>query len=117
MAPGGRKYDTSGHVEIWAAQALPLGAAFPPLHPCWKAGQLAMFSRESEVWIFMYNLLILMLATNFFFFTKRTVGTKSPQRCAGISLQSLQVFVSGLELGVQWGQREIYFMLADLKRI
>ena len=56
-----------GHVEPWAAQALPLGAAFPPLHPCWKAGQLAMFSRESEVWIFMYNLLILMLATNFFF--------------------------------------------------
>ena len=53
-----------GHVGIWAAQALPLGAAFPPLHPCWKAGQLAMFSRESEVWIFMYNLLILMLATN-----------------------------------------------------
>ena len=56
-----------GHVEPWATQALPLGAAFPPLHPCWKAGQLAMFSRESEVWIFMYNLLILMLATNFFF--------------------------------------------------
>ena len=45
---------------------LPLGAAFPPLHPCWKAGQLAMFSREFEVWIFMYNLLILMLAINFF---------------------------------------------------
>ena len=55
-----------GHVEPWAAQALPLGAAFPPLHPCWKAGQLAMFSRELEVWIFMYNLLILMLATNSF---------------------------------------------------
>ena len=55
-----------GHVGIWAAQALPLGAAFPPLHPCWKAGQLAMFSRESEVGIFMYNLLILMLAINFF---------------------------------------------------
>ena len=34
------------HVGPWAAQALPLGAAFPPLHPCWKAGQLAMFSRE-----------------------------------------------------------------------
>ena len=95
-----------GHVGIWAAQALPLGAAFPPLHPCWKAGQLAMFSRESEVWIFMYNLLILMLATNFFF-PEKTVGTKSPQRCAGISLQSLQVFISGLELGVQWGQRGI----------
>ena len=55
-----------GHVEPWAAQALPLGAAFPPLHPCWKAGQLAMFSRESGVWVFMYNLLILMSATNFF---------------------------------------------------
>ena len=40
------------HFGIWAAQALPLGAAFPPLHPCWKAGQLALFSRESEFWIF-----------------------------------------------------------------
>ena len=56
-----------GHVEPWATQALPLGAAFPPLHPCWKAGLLAMFSRESELWIYMYNLLILMLATNCFF--------------------------------------------------
>jgi len=54
-----------GHVEHWAAQALPLGVAFPPLHPCWKAGQSTIFSRESAVWIFMYNLLILMLATNF----------------------------------------------------
>ena len=52
-----------GHVGIWAAQALPLGATFPPLQSCWKAGQLAMFSRESEVWIFMHNLLILMLTT------------------------------------------------------
>ena len=87
MAPGGRKYDTNGHVEIWAAQALPLGAAFPPLHPCWEAGQLAMFSGESEVWIFMYNLLILMLSNIyiyiyiffFFFPPKKTVGMKSPQ--------------------------------------
>jgi len=55
-----------GHIEPWATQTLPLGAAFPPLHPCWKAGQLAMFSGESEVWVFMYNLLILTLATNFF---------------------------------------------------
>ena len=47
-----------GHVGIGAAQALPLGAAFPPLHPCWKAGQLAMFSRESEVWIFIHSLLL-----------------------------------------------------------
>ena len=56
-----------GPVGIWAALALPLGAAFPPLQPCWKADQLAMFSRESEVWIFMYKLLILMLASNFIF--------------------------------------------------
>jgi len=34
------------HVGPWAAQALPLGAAFPTLQPCVKAGQLAMFSRE-----------------------------------------------------------------------
>ena len=95
-----------GHVGIWAAQALPLEAAFPPFHPCWKAGQLAMFSSESEVWIFMYNLLILMLATNFIYLPRKE-GTKSPQQCAVISLQSLQFFVSGLELGVQWGQRGI----------
>ena len=95
MIPG-----VGGHVEPWATQALPLGAAFPPLHPCWEAGQLAMFSRESEVWIFLYNLPILMLATNFFF-PRKKVGMKYSQRCAGISLQFLQFFVSGLELGVQ----------------
>ena len=95
-----------GIIGIWAAQALPLEAAFPPLHSCWKAGQLAMVSRESELWIYMYNLLILMSETNFFS-PKKRLGMKSPQRCAGISLQSLQIFVSGLELGVQWGQRGI----------
>ena len=95
-----------GHVGIWAAQALCPGAAFPPLHPCWKAGQSVMFSRESEVCIFLYNLLFLMLATNFFF-PRKKVGMKYSQRCAGISLQSLQVFISHLELRVQWGQRGI----------
>ena len=34
-------------------------------------------SRESEVWIFMYNLLILMIATNFFL-GGGTVGPHSP---------------------------------------
>ena len=69
-----------GHVGIWAAQALSLGAAFPPLHPCWNTGKLVIFSRESDVWIFMYNLLILfyffnllilMLATSFCFSRKK----------------------------------------------
>ena len=55
-----------GYVGPWAAQALPLGAAFPSLHQCCKARQLAMFSRESDILIFIFNLLILMLATNFF---------------------------------------------------
>ena len=55
-----------GHVGIWAAQALFLLGAFPSLHSCRKAGQLAMFLRESEVWIFMYNPLISMLETNIF---------------------------------------------------
>ena len=59
------------HVGLWAVQALPLRATFPTFHPCWRAGQLAMFSRESEVWIFMYNVLLLMLATTFFFFSQR----------------------------------------------
>ena len=69
------------HVGIWAAQALPLGAAFPPLHPCWKAGQLAMFSGELEVWIFMYNLLILMLATDFFHKKKNSGNKISTAMC------------------------------------
>ena len=64
-------------VGIWASQALPPGAAFPPLHPCWKAGLLAMFSKESELWMYMYNLLILMLET-IFFFLKKGLGMKSP---------------------------------------
>ena len=83
-----------GHVGPWAAQALPLGAAFPPLHPCWKAGQLAMFSRESEVWIFMHNPLILRVATNPPPLQKKKVGPKCPESCAGISLslQSLHFF-------------------------
>ena len=70
-----------GHVGPSAAQALPLGADFPPLQPCWKACQLPMFSGESEVWIFMYNLLILMLATNFFFFPKNSGNEISTAMC------------------------------------
>ena len=77
-----------GHAGPWAAQVWALRAAFPLLQPCWTGGQLAMFSRESEVSILRYNLLILMLAT------------PPRPRCAGISLQSLQVFVSSLDLGV-----------------
>ena len=43
------------------------------------------------------------VSNQFLFFPKKKkkMGKKSPQRCAGISLQSLQFFVSGLELGVQ----------------
>ena len=58
------------HVGTWAAQDPPstaLGAAFPTLQPCWKAGKLAMFSSEVRSWILMYNVLILILANNFFF--------------------------------------------------
>ena len=47
--PGGKKkwiQGLGGHAKHWAAQALPLGAASPPLQPCWKAGQQAKFSRE-----------------------------------------------------------------------
>ena len=93
------------HAQHWAGHAFPLGAASPPLQPCWKAGQLAMFSRESEVWIFVYNLLILMLETNSFFPEKK-VGTNLHSDVL-VSAFSLQFFVSGLELGVHWGKREI----------
>ena len=77
---GDMKLGRGGHVEHWGEQASPLGAAFPPLHSCWKVGQLAMLSRESEVWIFMYNLLILILPTNFFF-PKNNGNKISPAMC------------------------------------
>jgi len=63
------------------------------------------FQEKSEVWIFMYTILILILETKLK--KKKTVGMKSPQQCVGISLQSLQVFISCLQLVVQWGQRGI----------
>ena len=61
MAPGGRKYDTRTRWPCWnlGSTGLTSGSSLSPLHPCWKPGQLAMFSRKSEVWIFMYNVLIL----------------------------------------------------------
>ena len=69
-----------GHIGIWAAQALPLRAAFPLLHPYYKASQLAMFSRESVVWI------IYVQSTDFnvnhFFFSRKKRGSKiSPAMC------------------------------------
>ena len=95
-----------GHVEPWAAQALPLGAAFLPLHPCWKAGQLAMFSRESDILIFIFNLLILMLATNFFP-KKKQWEWNLHSDVLETAFSFCSIFVSGLELVVQWGQRGI----------
>ena len=95
------------HAGPWAAQAWPLGADFPPLQPCWKAGQLAMFSREVR------SLGIYVQSTDFnvshysFLPEKHIVRAKSPPQCAGFSLQSMPVFISGLELGVQWGWRGI----------
>ena len=69
-----------GHVGIWAAQALSLGAAFPPLHPCWNTGKLVIFSRESDVWIFMYNLLILFYFFNLLILMLETNLISPPQK-------------------------------------
>ena len=65
MALGGK---WNNIMTRWPCWTLTMGAAFPPLQPCWKAGLLAMFARESEIWIFMHNLLILILATIYFLF-------------------------------------------------
>ena len=40
-----------GHAGPRAAQAWPLAAAFPSFQPCWKAGQLAMFSSTEPVYL------------------------------------------------------------------
>ena len=72
------------------------------------AGKQASWPCFQENWnfgYFLYNLLILMLETNSFFPEKK-VGTNLHSDVL-VSAFSLQFFVSGLELGVQWRQREI----------
>ena len=103
-----------GHVGIWPAQALPMGAAFPPLHSCWKAGQLAMFSRESEVWIFMYNPLILMLETNIFL-RKNTGNEISTAICWNQPSVSAD-FCFCPRVGSAVGTEKNLILFVDLKR-
>ena len=67
-----------------------------------------MFSTESELWIFMYNPLILVLATNFFFFFPIKQWEQNLHNKVMESAFSLcRFFISGLDLGLQWGQRGI----------
>ena len=126
MAPGGKTNDTRTRLPCWT-----LSSTGPSQHSTGNTLSYTSIMLESrpvghtfkriKSFIFMYNILILMLATNFFSKKKKkkknhTVEIKSPQQCARITLQSLQVFISCLELGVQWGQRGILFMLVDLQR-
>ena len=78
------------HVGPWAAQALQLGAAFPSLHPCWIAGQLAMFSREVR----SLDIYILI-----FFLPKNSGNENSTAMCWNQPSVSAG-FISRLELGV-----------------
>ena len=93
--------ELGSHAGPWAELALPQGAAFPPLHPCWKAGQLAMFSGELEVWIFMYNLLILMLAT-ILFFQKKYNGIQIDTKVCWIQPSGYACFYFWPRVGSEW---------------
>ena len=53
-----------GHVGPWAAQALPLEQPFLHFNHAGKQASWPCLQMMLEEWIFMYNLLILMLATN-----------------------------------------------------
>ena len=94
MAPGGPGQHRTLPAQHWKQPFLHFNHAG-------KQASWPCFQEKSEVWIFMYNILILILETKFFFQKKKkTVGMKSPQQYAGISLQSLQVFISRLQLAV-----------------
>ena len=95
MAPGGPGQHRTLPAQHWKQPFLHFNHAG-------KQDSWPCFQEKSEVWIFMYNILILILETKFFFQKKKkkTVGMKSPQQYAGISLQSLQVFISRLQLAV-----------------
>ena len=122
MAPGGKRYDTKmrwpcwtlGHTGLTTGSNLsstsPMLESRPVGHIFKRIRSLGIYVQSTDFNVSNYIYIYI------FFPPKKTVGMKSPQWCAGISLQSLQVFVSGLELGVQWGQRGIYFMLVDFKR-
>ena len=88
MAPGGRRYDTRTRWPCWnlGSRGLTTGSSLSSTSPMPEIRQVGHVFKRIKVWTFMYNLLILTLAT-FFFFPK-----KSPQWCSGISLQSLQFF-------------------------
>ena len=94
-----------GHVEPWATQALPLGlSSTSPMLGSRPVGHVFKRIRSLNIYVQSAD----FNGSNFFFSKKKKkMGMKSPQRCAGIRLQSLQVFISRLELGVQWGQRGI----------
>ena len=87
-----------GHVGIWAAQALPLEQPFLHFTHAGKKASWPCFQEN-------YNLLILILATNFFFPKKdfeRNLHSNVLE-----SAFSLCTFLFHLELGVQLGQRGI----------
>ena len=64
-----------------------------------------MFSRESDGSIFMYNLLIIMLAT--IFFPKKEWEQNVHNNVLESEFSLCRFFISSLDLEVQWGQRDI----------
>ena len=121
MAPTGRRYDTRTRLPCWAlgSTGLTTGSSLSLTSTMLESrpvDHVFKISQKLHIYVQCTDFNI----SNYFFFSKggrgETVGMKSPQRGAGISLQSLQIFISCLELGVQWGQRGIYFMLVDFKR-
>ena len=74
------------------------------------AGKQASWPCFQENWnfgYFLYNLLILMLETNLISPPKKNSGNKFSTAMCWNQPSVSAGFVSGLELGVQWGQRGI----------
>ena len=90
-----------GHVGPWAAQALPLEQPFLHFNHAGKQASWPCLQMMLEEWIFMYNLLILMLATTFFFFPRENSGNEISTTMCWNQPSVSAIFVFGLELGVQ----------------
>ena len=71
MVPGGKRNDTRSRLPCWILSSTgssqhSTGSSLSYTSTMLESRQVGHVFKRIKVWIFMYNLLILMLATNFF---------------------------------------------------
>ena len=77
MSPGGRRYDTRTRWPCWTlgSTGLTTGGSLTSTSPMLESRPIGHVFKRIGTWIYMYNLLILMLETNFFS-PKKKIGNE-----------------------------------------